>query len=342
LPHDPKDENLEIILGQSQDIAVNTSDSRHHQLQPVFFIGSNHQPIYIHYTVWEHLWNYAQDNQNREVGGVLVGESVLDSGVSVLEITGFIEGRYMKESFTTLTFTHETWNDINKRLEQDYPYKKIVGWFHTHPGHGIFLSRYDTFIHQNFFPGKEQVAVVFDPLRKKCGFFVWEDKQIVRNYNVFIFAYGNENFQGEINNLPYTAQDNLDNMETKSYIDIDVDLSDPVEGKPRGKPFHEILSPLIEEQSFEPKAPATPTETEPSSQQEASTPLAPDHAALDTDHLESSSVNPELTFEFSSETSLNQGTVLSESDNGRKKKYQLAQKSYLAASKLKPNEPDKT
>ena len=178
---------------------------------------------------------------------------MLDSGVSVLEITGFIEGRYMKESFTTLTFTHETWNDINKRLEQDYPYKKIVGWFHTHPGHGIFLSRYDTFIHQNFFPGKEQVAVVFDPLRKKCGFFVWEDKQIVRNYNVFIFAYGNENFQGEINNLPYTAQDNLDNMETKSYIDIDVDLSDPVEGKPRGKPFHEILSPLIEEQSFEPK-----------------------------------------------------------------------------------------
>lgn len=36
MPHDPKDENLEIILGQSQDIAVNTSDSRHHQLQPVF------------------------------------------------------------------------------------------------------------------------------------------------------------------------------------------------------------------------------------------------------------------------------------------------------------------
>ena len=60
MPHDPKDENLEIILGQSQDIAVNTSDSRHHQLQPVFLSAVIIRPIYIHYTVWEHLWNYAR------------------------------------------------------------------------------------------------------------------------------------------------------------------------------------------------------------------------------------------------------------------------------------------
>jgi len=300
------------------------------------------------FTVWERLWKYAQNNKNREVGGVLVGELVIDSGASVLEVIGFIEGRYMKENFTTLTFTHETWNDINKRLKQDYPYKKIVGWFHTHPGHGVFLSRYDIFIHRNFFPGKEQVAVVFDPLRNNYGFFVWEEKQIVESLNVFIFAYGNENFGEESMNLLCTAKDNLDNIATKSHIGIDVDLSDTAEEEHAGKQHLKELTQELESQHHSPNAQETPTKTEQSSEHESSLPPAPDHVTLDTYQFNSYSANPRVKLEYSSESSLNQDTVQSKflallqqrMNHYKEIDQEINEKS--AASKLQLHKPDKT
>jgi len=41
-------------------------------------------------------------------------------------------------------------------MDAQFADKKIVGWYHSHPGFGIFLSEYDLFIHRNFFtaPGR--------------------------------------------------------------------------------------------------------------------------------------------------------------------------------------------
>ena len=51
----------------------------------------------------------------------------------------------------------------------------IVGWYHTHPDFGIFLSSHDLFIHRNFFDQPLQVAYVVDPIRQTRGFFRWRD-----------------------------------------------------------------------------------------------------------------------------------------------------------------------
>jgi hypothetical protein len=45
-----------------------------------------------------------------------------------------------------------------------------VGWFHTHPGHGIFMSQTDRENH-SLYRKKWQVALVIDPVRKIHGFF---------------------------------------------------------------------------------------------------------------------------------------------------------------------------
>jgi hypothetical protein len=50
-----------------------------------------------------------------------------------------------------------------------------VGWYHTHPDYGIFLSGQDLFIHRNFFDQPLQVAYVVDPIRQTRGFFQWRD-----------------------------------------------------------------------------------------------------------------------------------------------------------------------
>src|SRR5207244_1370502 len=52
---------------------------------------------------------------------------------------------------------------------------RIVGWYHSHPDFGIFLSDRDCFIHENFFSGPGQVAYVFDPVRDLEGMFAWQN-----------------------------------------------------------------------------------------------------------------------------------------------------------------------
>jgi hypothetical protein len=48
-------------------------------------------------------------------------------------------------------------------MDKHYPDLRIVGWYHTHPGHGIFLSDMDIFLHESFFGLPWQMALVYDP-----------------------------------------------------------------------------------------------------------------------------------------------------------------------------------
>ena len=67
----------------------------------------------------------------------------------------------------TPIFTQETWTRIHEEKDARYPDHKIVGWYHSHPGFGVFLSDHDLFIHKNFFSQPGQLAWVFD--LNKCS-----------------------------------------------------------------------------------------------------------------------------------------------------------------------------
>ena len=62
---------------------------------------------------------------------------------------------------------------INYLIEKKYENAQIVGWIHTHPDFGIFLSEYDTFIQENFFKEDYQIAYVVDPIQNIEGFYFW-------------------------------------------------------------------------------------------------------------------------------------------------------------------------
>jgi hypothetical protein len=53
--------------------------------------------------------------------------------------------------------------------------KRVVGWYHTHPGFGIFLSDRDQFIQNSFFNLPFQIAFVYDPKSREHGVFTWHD-----------------------------------------------------------------------------------------------------------------------------------------------------------------------
>jgi len=106
---------------------------------------------------------------SNEAGGVLVG---FLKGNQVI-INDFIAGKAMKERATTLTYTHETWTHIHAEIDKRDKDEVIVGWLHSHPGYGVFLSGYDMFIHENFFNHPMQNAVVIDHKNAEIGIFGW-------------------------------------------------------------------------------------------------------------------------------------------------------------------------
>lgn len=112
------------------------------------------------------------ENADREVGGVLVGR------VPGPVIAGAIPALYADERRAALTFTQDAWEHVHKVLDHRYPGEQIVGWYHSHPGFGIFLSEHDLFIHRNFFGGDSQIALVVDPLARTEGVFAWVEGEI--------------------------------------------------------------------------------------------------------------------------------------------------------------------
>jgi len=135
--------------------------------------------IFMRQSVCRQLNEHAISLPDREVGGMLVGEAHrTPDGILFVQISGSLEARYTQQGPTHLTFATETFIDALDRLEADYPDQEIVGWYHTHPGLGVFLSSWDLFIHRSFFQKPWQVALVIDPLANDGGFFRYQAGEI--------------------------------------------------------------------------------------------------------------------------------------------------------------------
>ena len=109
-----------------------------------------------------------------EVGGVMIGQWCLDedSGEQFVVVKHVLPARHTKQGNVYLTFTKDTLLDIHDQIDRRFQGERIVGWFHTHPRMGVFLSHYDTFLHGNFFPEPWQVALVVEPFSSVAGFFI--------------------------------------------------------------------------------------------------------------------------------------------------------------------------
>jgi proteasome lid subunit RPN8/RPN11 len=144
-----------------------------------FPIGGLH--VYVSQEAVVTVLKHARETPDRECGGALVGGFFTKpgppgadpvAGGAYVEIRHAVPGRFSIGSAVSLTFTTETWSQILDSVEQLYPKERIVGWYHTHPNHGIFLSGPDRFIQNHFFGHGNLVALVVDHIRRRGGFFV--------------------------------------------------------------------------------------------------------------------------------------------------------------------------
>lgn len=116
---------------------------------------------------------HAQADVTVEICGILVGNWFTDENGPYALVTNYIRCNNATSKFAEVTFTHESWAHINKEMDSKFKDDRIVGWYHTHPDFGIFLSDRDCFIHEHFFSSPGQVAYVIDPVRRLEGVFAW-------------------------------------------------------------------------------------------------------------------------------------------------------------------------
>lgn len=175
------DTNIEILETESSVVAlpmnfVSVGTVEHDSVQ-----------VYIKQDVYKRIEKFAKEEMSKEVGSILIGDYVDEKDRKTVIISNYIEAKYTDASASTLTFTHETWDYVYKEKDKKYPDKKIVGWQHTHPGYGIFLSNYDIFIQENFFNLPWQIAYVVDPIADTRGFFEWKNDKVAKMSGFYVY-----------------------------------------------------------------------------------------------------------------------------------------------------------
>ena len=145
-------------------------------------IGTREQffQVIFRQSVLDQIHRHGKAHTQVEVCGVLVGDIFHDDQGPYAYVQAAIQGNDAVNKQTQVTITSQTWSRIHETLEKEHPDKRIVGWYHTHPGFGIFLSGMDLFIQDNFFNEPWQVAFVHDPLGGDEGVFVWRDGTATR------------------------------------------------------------------------------------------------------------------------------------------------------------------
>lgn len=129
---------------------------------------------------------HANADTSVEICGVLVGSWAKDADGPYAVIEHYIRCNAATQKFAEVTFTHDSWAQINQEMDTKYQDLRIIGWYHSHPNFGIFLSDRDCFIQENFFSGPGQIAFVVDPVRKLEGLFEWRQGKPVPMHHYWV------------------------------------------------------------------------------------------------------------------------------------------------------------
>jgi proteasome lid subunit RPN8/RPN11 len=130
--------------------------------------------VFITQKAYLRVIGHAHSDMDNEVGGWLLGRWCWDDDTheEFIVIDASLNTSNQQNSSTHLTFTRESQVRMHAIKEERYPDKMVVGWFHTHPRMSLFLSGFDVFLHENFFPHPWQVALVIEPHTRIGGFFI--------------------------------------------------------------------------------------------------------------------------------------------------------------------------
>lgn len=167
--YQPNQKNLKEFIQEKQERILEYSNIESLYRQ----ISYEPMTVFVERQAESKLIQHLSIDRYTETGGVVVGEAYFcpENGKHYTEIVGSIAATNTVGNAVHFQFTPECWSSIFRSQKQYYPGSTIVGWYHSHPGHGIFLSGTDINTQRLSFNKIWQIAVVFDPQRREIGYF---------------------------------------------------------------------------------------------------------------------------------------------------------------------------
>jgi proteasome lid subunit RPN8/RPN11 len=137
--------------------------------------------IVVLQSAYRRIVEHLQTDTVNEQGGLLFGYEIHspDSTRTTVVVLNAQPGQFTEGSPTRLSFPEECWLEF-ERVEDQFrdlglaPMRR-VGWYHSHPNLGIFLSHWDLDV-CSVFTRPTHLALVVDPVRDLAGFFVRGDE----------------------------------------------------------------------------------------------------------------------------------------------------------------------
>lgn len=131
--------------------------------------------LFTHHSVYEAIMEQAEVALPNETGGFLLGHAAFDPDCGSW-FNWIDEAVPINPAESNPVHFSFTWKDVDQvRNRREREQKSLIGWYHTHPGLGIFLSETDLLkTHHQLFNEFFQVALVYDPIGGRAGYFFRE------------------------------------------------------------------------------------------------------------------------------------------------------------------------
>ncbi len=101
-------------------------------------------------------------SESKEVMGLLIGKLFQDDQGEYGMVTDVVSAPLVADE-TYVKFNHESIEELFETLDQ-MEERMIIGWYHSHPGYGCFLSQIDMATHLSIFGDGKGFAIVVDPM----------------------------------------------------------------------------------------------------------------------------------------------------------------------------------
>ncbi len=128
------------------------------------------KPLYISKIAEEKMRNHAASkvHERLEVMGLMLGQVFIHEGVEYTMVRD-VATTDLDASSTRVRFRRDGFEKLFASLD-DIGFDHIVaGWYHSHPGHGVFMSPTDVDTQKVMFSSSFHRAVVIDPINKEIG-----------------------------------------------------------------------------------------------------------------------------------------------------------------------------
>ena len=139
--------------------------------------------VFLEESCLKSMEKHAANDILREQAGILCGHAYVDGGQLYVNITAALPVDTVSDS-AHFAFHETSWQAIWNRLDDN---STILGWYHTHPGMGVFLSATDLRTQKLHFSLPWQIAIVIDPVSGQSGVFAGSEGQRVGGDQVYLY-----------------------------------------------------------------------------------------------------------------------------------------------------------